>query len=251
MIGLGPRHAHIAERGKRCAAAGLFASCPAKSRVEIIAAVHEDGAGIDLAADPCRRLWVARPQGNGQAEIGIVHQLDRLGVGRYFHDADDGAETFIAHHPHGVIHVDEDLRCQIGAVAGIGREKSRIDQCRRPRFDRFADLGADLVGKPDIRHWSERRFRIQRIAELVGFNEGLGLFDKGVEQAVVDIDALDAAAALTRIEHRPVKERVDGGIEIGVGTDISRVLAAEFEADGREGAGGSPLDAEDAFSSGG
>ena len=56
------------------------------------------------------------------------------------------------------------------------------------------------------------------------------------------IDALDAAAALPGIVGRAIHQRIDGGIEVGVLHDVARVLAAELEPDGGEGARGGALD---------
>ena len=66
--------------------------------------------------------------------------------------------------------------------------------------------------------------------------------DEAVVERLVHIDALDAAAALAGIEERAVDEVLDRVIEIGVGAHIGRVLAAELEAERREGAGRGALD---------
>ena len=58
----------------------------------------------------------------------------------------------------------------------------------------------------------------------------------------MDVDALDAAAALAGVVHRRVHQRLDRGVEVGVGADVARVLAAELEPGGHEGAGGGALD---------
>ena len=49
----------------------------------------------------------------------------------------------------------------------------------------------------------------------------------------MDIDALDAAAALAGVEDRAVDQLLDGGVEIGVRPHIGRILAAEFEPERR------------------
>src|SRR5262249_56833962 len=58
----------------------------------------------------------------------------------------------------------------------------------------------------------------------------------------IDIDALDPATGLPRIVERPVDKILDGVIELGVGPDIGRVLAAELKSGRGEGAGGGTLD---------
>jgi hypothetical protein len=56
------------------------------------------------------------------------------------------------------------------------------------------------------------------------------------------IDALDAAAALPGIEEGTIDEVFDGVVELGVGADIGRILAAELEAERGEGAGSGAFD---------
>ena len=56
------------------------------------------------------------------------------------------------------------------------------------------------------------------------------------------VDALDAAAALAGIVEGAVDQVLDGVVELGVGADIGRVLAAELEAERREGPGRCALD---------
>jgi hypothetical protein len=58
----------------------------------------------------------------------------------------------------------------------------------------------------------------------------------------VDVEALDAAAALAGVVHLGVDQRLDGAVEVGVGADVAGILAAELEAGADEGAGGGALD---------
>ena len=67
-------------------------------------------------------------------------------------------------------------------------------------------------------------------------------FDERLEDLLVHIDALDAAAALAGIEERAVDEVLDRVVELGVGQHIGRILAAELEAERGEGAGRGALD---------
>ena len=74
----------------------------------------------------------------------------------------------------------------------------------------------------------------------------LGQIDEALDELViqrfVDINALDAAAALAGIEESAVDQSLDGMVEIGVGHHIGRVLAAEFQAEPSEGARRGALD---------
>ena len=51
MVGLRPCKCLIAQHGKSGATAGVLAAGPAQGRIEIVAAVHEDRAGLDPLAE--------------------------------------------------------------------------------------------------------------------------------------------------------------------------------------------------------
>ena len=63
----------------------------------------------------------------------------------------------------------------------------------------------------------------------------------------MDVDALDAAAALAGIEEGAVDQILDREFQVGVGRHVGRVLAAEFEAEGGERSRRRPLHAPPAF----
>ena len=60
--------------------------------------------------------------------------------------------------------------------------------------------------------------------------------DEAAVECLMNVNALDATAALPRIEERPVDGVLDRVLEAGVGTHVGRVLAAQLEPDGGEGA---------------
>src|SRR5256885_4294424 len=80
MITLRPRQRLISDARERRAAPGVFNSGPREARIEIVAAVHVDGAGLDLAPDALGGVDVPGPDRGGQAIGRIVHQADRLGI---------------------------------------------------------------------------------------------------------------------------------------------------------------------------
>ena len=53
--------------------------------------------------------------------------------------------------------------------------------------------------------------------------------DEGVVDALVDVDALDRAAALAGVVHRAVGERFGRRLRVGIVGDVGRILAAELE----------------------
>jgi len=56
------------------------------------------------------------------------------------------------------------------------------------------------------------------------------LLNKRLVHILVDIDALDGAAALARVEERAIDQLVNSVVEVAVGANIGGVLAAELEA---------------------
>src|SRR3954463_129887 len=239
---LRPRQVLVAEDGERDAAAAVLDAGPGKPRVEVVAAVHEHGAGVELVADRDGGLVVPRPDRGGEAEGAVVHEAHGLLVRRHLHDPDHGTEALLAHHAHGMVDVDENLRRQVGRSRPAEREWPLLDECAGALAHGFADLSADEIGRGDADHRPERRLRLGRIAEHIGARQRRGALDEILEQALVDIDALDAATGLPGVEEGAVDEVLDREVEIGVGPDIGRVLAAELEPDADEAAGRCLLD---------
>ncbi|KAG1530315.1 hypothetical protein G6F50_017400 [Rhizopus delemar] len=69
-----------------------------------------------------------------------------------------------------------------------------------------------------------------RIAQYVTVRQGDGAFDELVVQRPCDVDALDAAAGLARIEEGAVAQGVDRVVQLGVGSHIGRIVAAQLQA---------------------
>ena len=92
--------------------------------------------------------------------------------------------------------------------------------------------------KAFMRHRPHRRILLQRIAKALGAHPCDSLFDESIIQAFMYINPFDPAAALPRIEHRPVHQTVHGSIKIGVRPDIAGVLATQFQPRAAEGASG-------------
>ena len=101
---------------------------------------------------------------------------------------------------------------------------------------------AHRVGEGGARHRPKRGRGVERIADDVFAGEIGEAIDEVIEDGGIDIDALDAAAALAGIVEGAVDQILDRVIELGVGADIGRVLAAELEPERSEGAGSGALD---------
>src|SRR5665213_1236641 len=67
MIALGLAQTLVADLAERAALAGLLDAGPDQRRIEIVAAIGVDRAGLDLGAELCRRVEVVGPDRGGEA----------------------------------------------------------------------------------------------------------------------------------------------------------------------------------------
>ena len=70
---------------------------------------------------------------------------------------------------------------------------------------------------------------VGRVADLEALHGRDEVLDERVVDPLVDVDALDRAAALAGVVHRAVGERLGGGLRVDVVADVDRILAAELE----------------------
>ena len=126
-----------------------------------------------------------------------------------------------------MIHINQYLRHQIGAI--IFWKQGRIDQGCGTSFDGLGSLRAYLIGKARLCHWSQCGLAIQRIAQLIATDNVHRFCDKIIIQAFGDINPLNPAAALPRIEHRTIDQCINRRIQIGIFHDIARVFTAKLE----------------------
>src|SRR5919109_3869492 len=110
---LRPRQHLVADPAQGRAATRILDADPGEGRVEVVTSIHVDRAGFEPVADLFRLVGVRRPQRAGEAVFAVVHEADRLVVRLHLHDADDRAEALFRHHAHGMIDVDQHLRCQV------------------------------------------------------------------------------------------------------------------------------------------
>src|SRR5918995_2811581 len=103
MPRLRPGKRLVSDDRERAAAPRVLYPGPGERRVEIIAAVHVDGPGFELAADAPGGVLVLGPDRRGEAIGGIIHEPDRLIVVGHLHDADHRPETLLAHDRHLVV----------------------------------------------------------------------------------------------------------------------------------------------------
>src|SRR5678815_4644775 len=100
MEGLRPRERLVAQHRQCTAASGVLHAGPGERGIEVVAAVHENRSGLDAVADVDGGFFVFRPDGGGQAEIGVVHQRDRFFVGIDGHNSYSRAERLLSNNAH-------------------------------------------------------------------------------------------------------------------------------------------------------
>ena len=128
-----------------------------------------------------------------------------------------------------MVDVDEHLRRQVRRLWVIGRERGGVDERTSALLHRFVDLIPNVRGGLSANHRAERRGRIERVAELILTGQRDEAVDELVVYPSVDVDALDAAARLARVEERSVDELLDGAAEVGIGADVRGIFASELE----------------------
>lgn len=125
--GLEARDLVVPKLGQGASAARVLDADPSKRRIQIVTAVHEPGASLDLVTDRQGGVRVLGPDAGGEAEIRVVHQVDRLLVRGNLHDTHHGSKGLFGHHAHLVGHVSEDLGGQVGRSFLIGGEEGDVD----------------------------------------------------------------------------------------------------------------------------
>ncbi|CUK06794.1 hypothetical protein RUE5091_02883 [Ruegeria denitrificans] len=130
-------------------------------------------------------------------------------------------------------HIGQNLWRQIGTTVILCHG---VDMGHGAIGHSLGDLRAHLIGEPHIGHRAHSRLRVQRVAQLVPLNNLNRLGDEVIIEVFMHVNPFDPAAALARVEHGPVDQRIDRRVQIGILHDIARVLAAQLGADTSKGA---------------
>ncbi len=141
----------------------------ASAGIEIVAAVHIHGAGLDFAADPLGSVHVLGPDRCGKTVGRVIHQPDGFLVVANFHDADHRTEGLFHHDLHAVVDIDQYLRRDVGRTGAIFRKGLGIDQRAGALLHRLGDMITHGRGKTLLRHRAERGVGIERIVQHVLF----------------------------------------------------------------------------------
>jgi hypothetical protein len=120
--------------------AGVLDAGPGEGGVEVVAAVHEEGAGLDAGAEgDGRRLGVGGPDGGGEAVGAVVHVADGFGVAVDGQDADDRAEALFLH--------EQSCGASATTWGAKNQPSSGVVKSRRPRGAAAALAGVDDLGR--------------------------------------------------------------------------------------------------------
>ncbi|MNQ81273.1 hypothetical protein D3C85_962860 [compost metagenome] len=214
---------------------------PGQGRVQVIAAVHEHGAGGQFIAQATGGVQVLGPDRRTKAELAVVHQGDGLLVAADRHDAHHRAEALLAHHRHVMGNVDQYLGREVGAARCIGGEPFGVDQRPGAVHHGIGNLPAHDFGGIRRHQRAEGGGLIQRVAQHVLAGEFDEALDELRVKLPVHVDAFDGAAALPGVEETAVHQVCHGVLEIGIGAHIARVLATQFQAHAEETAHGGSL----------
>src|SRR5213082_1792516 len=214
---------------------------PGEGRVQIVAAIHEPGAGVHLLAEPDGSVLIARPDSRGQSEGAVVHLRHGFIVRAHLHDPGDRSKDLLAHDRRAGRGIEEQLRRQIRRTGLAAWEAALLDRRPRASLDGRAHLRTYRVRRGGAHHRAERGLWVQRVAEPVPLNQLDAAAREALMNALVNVDTLQAAAGLTGVEVRPVHDVLHGVWQIGIVTHIHRIAAAEFEPHPDETLGGDAL----------
>lgn len=236
-----------AEATQRDSLSAILPPRPCQIWTGEVRTVDKHGSGLYLPGQLLPLLGVFRPDRGGQPELAVVHVGDGGRVGGDGHDGDNRAEGLVAHNRHFVGDVGEEsgfdevswLRKVVeGGVCGGFVFGASIDGVRDLGEDcllcAYGDNGPNLGGL------------VHRIADFVFGEDGFTGGEKRVIDVGVDVNALDGAAGLTRVEDGAVDDFFGGPLRIDVWSDVCWVFAAEFEANVDDSIGGCFLNGQSA-----
>src|SRR4051812_48448927 len=220
-----------AEFGVRAAEAGVLDAAPGALAGAVAegVVVDPDHPRLDPPRDAGAPLAVLGPDRGAEAELGVVGKVDRLLLGVDDDDRQHRAEDLLAHDPHLVGDAGEDGGGDVAAALEPGRIDRAAAALGRAGSDRILDQVDDDPVLVLGGHRADLGVPLDRVADP----ELLGLADHALDEAVGNVahhvDALDPRAGLAGVGEAAPDGAGDGVVEVGVGADDHRVLAAELE----------------------
>src|ERR1039458_935218 len=225
--------------------AGLLVATPRRFKVGGLHVIDPDNAGANLLAHAESLEDVARPDGSGQTERGVIGDAQAIGFVVEGNDGGNGAEDFFARDAGRVVDVIEDRRFNVIALGETLRAIAAGGNLGFFLADFLVAADAVVLFLADQR--THFRFTFHRRTEF----DQLGFLGHGLDELLVD-GTLDEDAAAGRTDFALVDEdteesTVDGGFEVSIRKkDVGR-FATEFERDALQGVGGR---AHDCFADG-
>nr|ART40488.1 K624 [uncultured bacterium] len=221
--------------------AGVLHAAEGRAQVAQEPGVDPHDAGLELRRHAVRAGQVRAPDRRRQAVIGVVGQFQHLFFGVERRHRHHRAEDFLAlglaiaaqTHDHGRLQERAlgQMRRQAVRTLAAGQEGGAIGLGRVQEA-----LHARQVLARDQR--AQRGGRIGRIAHLHRAADALDqLVQKRLVQRALHVDARTAQAHLALIGEGRAHGRFDTGVEVCVGKDQVRVLAAQLEGQLLQAAG--------------
>src|SRR5580765_8492076 len=209
--------------------AALLVTAPGRLDVGGLHVVDPHDARAQILDRAHRAEDVARPDGGGESEVGVVGDAQRVLFAVERDDAVDRPENLLPGNPRGIVDVVEDRRLQ--EVAALQRCAGGAAAADRHFGFALADVlilayAVELLAADERAHF---RVAVERHAHF----DGARLLHHRVEKALVD-RSLDENAAAGRTDFALVEEDAeqrafDRNLEIGVREEDVRRLAAELE----------------------
>lgn len=201
----------------------MFDSAEGEAGVAGDHGVEEDGSALELGDEALLLGGVAGPGAGGEAEGGVVGDLDGLVEVAGAEEHGDGAEELFAVDGAGAGDVGEDGGLEVVAVAHHAFASGE-EFCARG--DGGFDLGFQLFDDLGCGEWADVGGVLQGVADAHGLHEGDETGLKGLVDGVVDDEALGGDAGLAGVDEAGADGGFDGGVEVGRGHDEEGVGAA-------------------------
>mmetsp|Transcript_27 Transcript_27/g.46 ORF Transcript_27/g.46 Transcript_27/m.46 type:complete len:203 (+) Transcript_27:75-683(+) len=163
VVALGDDERLDADGRKGSAHAGALAATPREEGRHAVAAVPVGGTTVHLGQKPlCARL-VRAPHPGGEPKVSVIHEGQRLLVGRDGLDPYDRTERLVLHERHGVVHAAQHGR---RVEAGLVGEQRTTDVEGRALGDGVVDLRLEEGWRARESHRPEVRLGGRRVAHL-------------------------------------------------------------------------------------
>src|SRR5271170_1192650 len=223
------------------AASGILNADPGKCRIQIVAPVHEPGAGLYLPADLQCRRFIAGPDRRCETKSAVIHQSYCFTVGMHLHDTGDGAKDLFAHDRRLRRRIEQQLRREVRSTRHTPRKGALVNGRPSTGFDSRAQLLTDPLSRRGANYRTQRNRRIQRVTQSVLLDQLNAPGGEAVVDALMDVNALQATAGLAGIEIRTINNIFYRVSHVGIVPHINRIASAKLKPYSNKAFGGYPL----------